>query len=104
MRKVGLAVAAAAAALPLAVPQQASADTPGCVTRQEFSHAHHGMTKARVNQIFDTKGWVAFYTNHRRDQVHRYRACPRLKRQGAKPTVVYHHRNGVWILTQKKLV
>lgn len=35
---------------------QASADSPGCVTRAEYERVHDGMRKARVHRIFDTRG------------------------------------------------
>jgi len=69
---VGLA-AAAALATPLAVAAPANADTPGCVSRVEFRQVHQGMTKARVQSIFDTKGF--FVTGGGGGYVKGYKQC-----------------------------
>jgi hypothetical protein len=47
----------AALTMTLAPAPTASADTPRCVTRGEFDRVQHGMRKARVHRIFDTRGF-----------------------------------------------
>jgi hypothetical protein len=55
----------------------ASADTPGCVSKAEFRKVHKGMTRQRVQRIFDTKGhqvytwWISGDHYSGRE----YRAC-----------------------------
>ncbi|HYJ70636.1 MAG TPA: hypothetical protein VEX15_23525 [Nocardioidaceae bacterium] len=55
----------------------ASADTPGCVTKNEFRKVHKGMSRERVQRIFDNKGhqtytyWISGDHYSGRD----YRAC-----------------------------
>jgi hypothetical protein len=104
MRKAAIAVAGASIAFaPLCVPQSASADTPGCVTRPEFDRVHHGMHRARVHRILDTSGWRVWWAQHHTSQGRRYHACPRLRSQGGRPIVTYHLRNGVWLVNLKGL-
>ena len=38
------------------VASPAGADTPGCVSRHEFTRVSKGMTMTRVHGIFDTEG------------------------------------------------
>ncbi len=38
----------------------AAADSPGCVTAGEFRDVRDGMTRAKVQRIFDTKGMSLF--------------------------------------------
>lgn len=55
----------------------ASADTPSCVTRGEFSRIHKGDSLNRVARIFDTRGTQvssALYRGHK-SQIRQYRAC-----------------------------
>lgn len=60
-----VAVGAVAAGVALVAPLMlvvgpAGADTPGCVTHAEYRHVHHGMTRGRVHDIFDTSGTSLF--------------------------------------------
>ena len=61
----------------VAVATPAGADTPGCVTRSEFRSVYRGMSKTRVQAIFDTDGtrqaisWSGGFAA----EVRSYRAC-----------------------------
>jgi hypothetical protein len=50
----GLLAATGVVAIGAAYP--AAADTPGCVSRAEFDQVTHGMSRARVHEIFDIDG------------------------------------------------
>jgi hypothetical protein len=55
----------------------ASADTPNCVTRGEFSRIHKGDSLNRVARIFDTRGKrvsISVYGGHK-SQIRQYRPC-----------------------------
>jgi hypothetical protein len=55
----------------------ASADTPNCVTRGEFSRIHKGDSLNRVARIFDTRGKrvsISVYGGHK-SQIRQYRTC-----------------------------
>ena len=72
--------------------QVADADSAGCVTAREFRRADDGMTRARVERIFDTHGRVV------RKKVHRlkvrYKGCGG---NGAYAKVTYRKRDdGPW--------
>lgn len=101
MKRGGLLVAsvllASTAAFVSASP--AAADTPGCVTEQEFYAVHLGMTKARVHEVFDTSGRLAWRHG---DRMHRYyKVCRvRLTRHQA-VHVIYREKNGVWVMRRK---
>ena len=43
----------------VATATPASADTPRCVTHQEYRRVHVGMKKARVHRLFDISGQFA---------------------------------------------
>jgi len=58
----------------LAAPSPATADTPACVVRTEFRQVHKGMTKTRVQRIFDTGGTLNSAARH---EVRTYPACSR---------------------------
>lgn len=45
-----------------------------CVTRHEWAHAKVGMRKARVHDIFDTRG--RFADGHAGGYTREYRPCP----------------------------
>lgn len=50
------AITVSVAALGIEPPPAAGADTPGCVSEAEYLQVSIGMAKARVHQIFDTRG------------------------------------------------
>ena len=55
----------------------ASADTPNCVTRGEFSRIDKGDSLNRVARIFDTRGKkvsISVYGGHK-SQIRQYRTC-----------------------------
>ena len=76
-RTKSLVAALAAAAVSsfgvVALAPAASADTPTCVTRNEFQSIHRGMAKTRVNAIFDTYG--VFADGFAGGYTRRYRVC-----------------------------
>lgn len=60
------ALTLAVIATPLVVvagPAHAGTDSPGCVTHREFRSVRKGMTKARVQAVFDTAGRRAAYSS-----------------------------------------
>ena len=68
MHRIVRLTACGAASLALALgslvvatsPATAAQDTPGCVTKREYRKIHKGMTKKRVDRIFDTRrSWFA---------------------------------------------
>jgi hypothetical protein len=61
----------------LVAPQPATADTPDCVTRAEFSRVQNAMPRARVHRIFDTPGRrVSIHVvGDERHESRDYRAC-----------------------------
>ncbi len=73
-KKVALAamILAALTAAPIA-----SADTPICVTRGEFSRIHKGDSLNRVARIFDRRGKqvsISVYGGYK-SQIRQYRTC-----------------------------
>lgn len=79
----------------LAAP--AYGDTPGCVTRGEFSQVHRGQTKAHVHRVFDTRGVLALRQG--RDRVRTYRACVHPNRSTV--NVVYEFEHGAFRVVSK---
>jgi hypothetical protein len=57
--------------------QTAAADTPGCVSRGEFSRVRDGMTSSRVHRVFDTSGRLVsvHIVGNLRHESRTYRAC-----------------------------
>jgi hypothetical protein len=86
-----LATAVAGSTVPLAGAAPANADTPGCVTPQEWRHVYiipddtgsgpgSGATMRRVHRVFDTVGSRVLYDKLYGDfryQVRRYEKCAR---------------------------
>lgn len=59
----------------------ASADSPGCVTGAEFRRIDKGMTRMRVQRIFDTKGRSLFRNPGAvHNSARTYRMCVRWRR------------------------
>jgi hypothetical protein len=75
MKKKGALTAMILAALTAA--PIASADTPNCVTRGEFSRIHNGDSLNRVARIFDTRGKQVSSALYRgfESQIRQYRTC-----------------------------
>lgn len=84
---------------PLISAARASADTPGCVTRHEFNEVHRGMRMARVHDVFDTRGRLAWQKPTREARYHKI-CHVRLTRHQA-VHVVYWKEQGVWVLHRK---
>jgi hypothetical protein len=72
VRRMALAVALTGAVIGIAAPA-ASADTPGCVTRSEFSRVRNGMTQQQVARIYDTGGHVSVRSGP--FVIRNYRTC-----------------------------
>ena len=72
-------IAAISSTVVVGAPLAAQADTPGCVTRAEYSHVHKGTTKARVSRIFDTSGHRQVIARSGRftSEIRSYRTCSR---------------------------
>ena len=65
-----------AAGLTVALTTPAMADTPGCVTKTEFKHVSRGMSKDRVQHIFDTAGKRDSSTGGgHRYEIRTYKTC-----------------------------
>jgi hypothetical protein len=62
----GLLISLASPAAP------AQADTPGCVTKPEFSRVQTGMLKEGVHRIFDTRGSL---TGLGTSEIRHYKPC-----------------------------
>jgi len=77
------------------VPAATAADTPGCVTRNEFYSVHKGMRMSRVHNIWDTRGRVTARDVGVQDRA--YRIC----HAGQGVYAEYAIRNGVWRLQLK---
>ena len=77
------------------VPAASAADTPGCVTRNEFYSVHKGMRMSRVHNIWDTRGRVTARDVGVQDRA--YRIC----HAGQGVYAEYAIRNGVWRLQLK---
>lgn len=61
---------------PLVVVQPAQADTPGCVSRQEYRKARNGTTRGKVHRIFDISGMSLFEnTGRQHNSAREYRMC-----------------------------
>ena len=75
-KRLGIASVLALSALTL-VPASAHADTPGCVTRAEYRQVTKGMTKTRVDGIFDLKGHreVVSYSGGYGSEIRSYKTC-----------------------------
>jgi hypothetical protein len=72
-----MAVLAAMILAALIVAPIASADTPNCVTRGEFSRIHKGDSLNRVARIFDKRGKqvsISVYGGHK-SQIRQYPSC-----------------------------
>lgn len=98
MKKRALAAAALSLGLsPLVAVAPAQADTPGCVTRTEFSKVVRGMTMPRVHRIFDTRGVENFrgFGSTTRE----YTPCT--DREWGFVNVSYERRGGLWRVTSK---
>jgi hypothetical protein len=78
----------------LAVPA-AQADTPGCVSRQEYYRISVGMKMARVHAIFDTSGRLMWRKHHAQRRA--YRICN--VGEGVYVRYVRHHH--VWRVSSK---
>lgn len=74
----------------------ASADTPGCVTQQEFYAVSHGMRMARVHAVFDTRGRLAWRHGER---MHRYyKICNVRFTRHMAVHAIYRQQGGAWVL------
>lgn len=105
--RAAVASAVAAASVVLVGPQ-ASADTPGCVTRAEWRTIYMspdgydngpgtGGTRARVHRVFDTSGTRTWFYGDDptfQAQVRKYRKCS----SGGRYSVTYHRykSSGQW--------
>ena len=78
------------------VPAATAADTPGCVTRNEFYSVHKGMRMSRVHSIWDTRGRVTGRDVGVQDRA--YRIC----HVGQGVYAEYAFRKGVWRLQLKR--
>ena len=76
-------------------PAATAADTPGCVTRNEFYSVHKGMRMSRVHNIWDTRGRVTARDVGVQDRA--YRIC----HAGQGVYAEYAIRKGVWRLQLK---
>jgi hypothetical protein len=77
----------------------AAADTPGCVTQQEFNQVHRERRMSRVHQVFDTKGRVASRDANRMHRYYKICGVPFTRRQAVH--VIYREDQGVWKLRRK---
>lgn len=101
MKRVAIIVASVvlASSAPVISASPASADTPGCVTHQEFNQVHRGMRMARVHQVFDTAGRVASRDASRMHRYYRICHVPFTPHQAVH--VVYRKNHGVWEMRRK---
>ncbi len=58
MRRFLVLAVLAAASLLMVDPAPVAADTPGCVTRNEYNQIRRGATRSRVTSVFDIPGRV----------------------------------------------
>lgn len=73
---LALAVASAFVALPVLATAPAAADTPGCVSRQEYRKIRDGMARGKVHNIFDTNGKSLFENSGaQHNSAREYRMC-----------------------------
>jgi hypothetical protein len=74
------------------MPTSATADTPRCVTLDEFIKVQSGWTRLHVWKVFDVPGWrVAQYSRGKFTYQQRdYRGCS----EGVTVTVLYRHPRG----------
>ncbi len=79
-----------------AVTAPAQADTPGCVSRNEFRIVEKGWTKSRVDRLFDAGGKTSSQGYGYKYQE--YKTCT--SRWGF-VSVDFQHRNGVWRVVGK---
>lgn len=106
MRTTLAAIAASVAliATPILTAAPAQADTPGCVSRNEFGLVKKGWTKARVHRLFDTSGQQYYYSSAQygfpAEQWREYDGCP----EYSWIDVDYVKRNGVWYVTSKDAI
>jgi hypothetical protein len=93
--------AATAAPTGAATTSAALADTPGCVTKQEFRRVEKGWAIKRVHRLFDTKGNQTYFASgspyYPAEQWREYRPCPKY----SYVTVDYKKRQGVWRVSSK---
>jgi hypothetical protein len=101
MRRAAILVASAVLATSATAisVSPAAADTPGCVTRQEFNQVHRGMRMSRVHQVFDTVGRVASRDASRMHRYYKICGVPFTHRQAVH--VIYRKDHGVWELRRK---
>jgi len=86
-----------ATGLLVAVP--ADADTPGCVTRNEFHKVERKWSKARVHRVFDSRGKI-----DGRVQTWQNRSYPTCAGDSTSEVELDYFRNdGVWRLARKAI-
>lgn len=101
MKRAAILVASAvlASSAPIFSAASAAADTPGCVSQQEFYQVHRGMRMARVQHVFDTAGRLAWRHEHRMNRYYKICGVPFTPRQAVH--VIYRKHHGVWKLRRK---
>ena len=101
MKRAAILVASAvlASSAPMISASPAAADTPGCVTQQEFNHVHRGMRMNGVHQVFDTTGRVASRDAGRMHRYYKICGVPFTRRQAVH--VTYRKDHDVWELRRK---
>ncbi len=101
MKRAAILVASVvlASSAPLISQSPAAADTPGCVTQQEFYQVHRGQRMSRVHEVFDTTGRVAW---RRGDRLHRYyKICRVPLTRSTAVHVIYGEEGGSWVMRRK---